>query len=191
MSEKELIQKILDGSSEAFKTMVEQYQDKVISTCMGFLHNLEDAEDLAQEVFIEVFLSMHKFRHESSFSTWIYRITVNKSLNHIRKNKIRKLVKSFEDFFRGNDEILNLPADNSSLANNKIDDYERLQILDKAINGLPKNQRIAFTLHKYNELPYKKISDIMNMSHSSVESLIHRAKQNLQKKLVNYYHENY
>ncbi|MCP4180314.1 MAG: RNA polymerase sigma factor [bacterium] len=77
---------------ENFRQLMESYKDKVVNTCYGFLHNREDAEDVAQEVFIEVYLSYHKFRGKSSISTWIYRIAINKSLDVCRKRSAKKRI---------------------------------------------------------------------------------------------------
>ncbi|MCF8297233.1 MAG: RNA polymerase sigma factor [Saprospiraceae bacterium] len=188
MDEKTIIAKIIEGNQQAFRELVESYQDKVISTCNSFVHNLEDAEDIAQDVFVEIYQSITKFRSDSKFSTWLYRIAVNKSLNHLRKNKKNTMLKSLDSFF-GNDknEKYEISDSKSSQADQNIENNERAEILHNAINSLAKNQRIAFTLNKYDDLSYKEIAEVMNISLSSVEALMHRAKMNLQKKLVNYY----
>ena len=95
MIERELINLLKQGDREAFKTVVETWQDMVFNTGLGILQNEEDAEDIAQEVFIQVFESIHTFKEESKLSTWIYRITVSKSLDNIRKKKAKKRVPKF------------------------------------------------------------------------------------------------
>ncbi len=92
MSEIEIIQKLQQGNEQAFREMVENYQKMVVNTCFGMVHNTEDAEDIAQEVFIEVFRSIQNFRADAKFSTWLYRIAVNRSLNFIRDNKKKQMV---------------------------------------------------------------------------------------------------
>ncbi len=183
MPETEIIQKLQKGDESAFRELVENYQKLVINTCLGLVHNRDDAEDVAQEVFIEVFRSVDKFRFQSKISTWLYRIAVNRSLNFIRNNKKRRWFKSFEDTFRDrNAEIFNLAA-NPETPEQDLEKRQRTALLHEAIDTLPENQRIAFTLNKYEDLSYKEISAVMELSLSSVESLIHRAKKNLQKKL--------
>lgn len=91
MLEREFIGSLQNGSQEAFKRLVELYQVPLIRLCKGFLHKEEDARDIVQETFIEVFESVQQFRGEAKLSTWLYRIAVNKSLNYIRKNKINRL----------------------------------------------------------------------------------------------------
>ena len=188
MTDKELIKAIKKNDQQAFKQLVEENQQLVVNICTGFLHNIADAEDIAQDVFIEVYLSVHKFREDAKISTWLYRIAVNKSLNYIRNNKKHKILKSIDNFFTSDKNIeKEIPDNSSSQPEEIIENKERSQILRSSINSLPKNQKIAFTLNKYDDLSYKQIAEIMDLSLSSVESLIHRAKKNLQKKLLNHY----
>ena len=89
MTDSEVIKLILQGDKEKFRILVEKYQQMVFRTCMGFLHNKDDADDLTQDVFIQVYQSLPRFKGESAFSTWIYRIAVNASLNKIRKSPLK------------------------------------------------------------------------------------------------------
>ncbi len=184
MTEDEIIEKLQLGSEQAFKTLVENYQKLVVNTCYGMLHDKDDAEDVAQEVFIEVFRSVQNFRADSKISTWLYRIAVNRSLNFIRDNKKRKWFQSFEDTVKSkNAGFENIVSGTSEDADSQIENKQRATMLHEAINSLPENQKVAFTLNKYEDLSYREISEVMNLSVSSIESLIHRAKKNLQKKL--------
>ncbi len=188
MTDSDLIHRLTLRDESAFKELIEKYQSLVYNACFHLLHQNLDAEDIAQEVFIEVFESIHQFRNESKLSTWLYRISINKSLNHLRKNKLKGMLNSIENFFSG-DRISKLEIEDASALNSPltIDYKERNHVLQTAIGSLPENQRLAFSMHKLDELPYQEISEIMNLSLASVESLIHRAKMNLQKKLINYY----
>jgi RNA polymerase sigma-70 factor, ECF subfamily len=184
MSEAEIIEGLKLGNEKAFRQLVDVYRQLVVNTCNGLLHNTEDAEDVAQEVFIEVYRSVDKFRADSKISTWLYRIAVNRSLNFIRDNKRHKWFRSFEE------AVESKIAEHRHWISGKADDpgfnlenSQRTLILHEAIDSLPKNQRVAFTLNKYEDLSYKEIAKVMDLSVSSVESLIHRAKKNLQKKL--------
>lgn len=185
-SDRFLIDKILKGDQLAFKELVEKYQTMVINTCTGFLHNKADAEDIAQEVFIEVFSSLDKFRKEAKLSTWMYRIAVNKSLNFLRSKKRRQWLQSFEEAFRTNRPDQWEPSDKRH-PGVEMETKEEALLLHRAMHSLSENQRIAFTLNKYEDLSYSEIAEVMDVSVSSVESLIHRSKINLQKKLMNYY----
>lgn len=188
MTETEIIQKLQQGSEQAFKELVDTYQKLVVNTCFGMVHNTEDAEDIAQEVFIEVFRSIQNFRADSKLSTWLYRITVTRSLNFIRDNKKHKWFQSFEDVVKSkNTELQKITYADGENPEIEIENSQRSNMLHEAINALPENQKAAFTLNKYEDLSYKEISEVMDLSISSVESLMHRAKKNLQKKLYTCY----
>jgi len=187
MTEEEIIVLLKKGDEPTYKTVVEQYQRYVLNTCFRFVNSEETAEDISQEVFIQLFYSIGEFRGESKLSTWIYRIAVTKSLDYIKKNKRKKRFASIKRLF-GEDEMEErIPSNDESNPEKELDKKERMQILNLALDSLPENQRIAFTLSKYDEMSYKEIADILGTSVSAVESLIHRAKNNLQKKLYNYY----
>jgi RNA polymerase sigma-70 factor, ECF subfamily len=188
LNEVSLVAEILNKNEEAFKTLVDEFQQKVINICYGFTHQNEDAMDLAQEVFIEVYESISTFRRDAKLSTWIYRIAVNKSLNHLRKSKRNRLLETWDNIFgNGNTENLTPLYDHTDKS---YIDMERRKIVNKAIDSLPVAQKTAFTLHKIEDFSYQQISETMKVSVPAVESLMHRAKINLQKKLVNYYKDN-
>jgi RNA polymerase sigma-70 factor, ECF subfamily len=186
LNEAELIQGLKNGDSETFKRLVDQYQIPVMNTCMGIVHNRHDAEDLAQDVFMEVFRSVGNFREDSRLSTWIYRIAINKSINFIRKKNRQKWFSPFEGLFTGTNETKIFQGIPESVSSG-IENQQISLHLHHAINSLSENQRIAFVLSKYDELSYNEISEVMNLTVSSVESLIHRARVNLQKKLWSFY----
>lgn len=185
MNDHELIAGLKQNQQAAFRILVERYQELVISTCHSFLNNRDDAHDIAQEVFIEVFKSIHRFRHDAAISTWLYRIAANKSLNHLRKHKNRKFFLQIERLFSGEVQSNNLAEPDFTQPLEKENEYNaRAVMLHKAIDLLPANQKTAFTLHKFKSLPYKDIAEVMEVSLPAVESLIHRAKINLQSQLI-------
>lgn len=188
MTDKELISEIVKGNQLYFKILVDQYQSLVLNTCYNFVHNTADAEDITQEVFIDVYLSIKKFKDQSKLSTWLYRIAVNKSLNFIRNNKKRSIFRSIENFFFSND-YSSLEIPNEPDINNNLEDHElkKLNLLREAIQKLSESQKIAFTLHKFENVPYKEIASIMDMSLASIEGLIFRANKNVQKYILKHY----
>jgi len=181
LEEEKVIAALKRGDQMAFKTLVEQYQVVVRNMCAGIIKDRHEAEDIAQEVFVEVYRSINNFREESRLSTWIYRIAVNKSLNHNRKKERHRWLKPVEDFFVGGRTAEDL--DPGSHPSHHLENRQRSHYLHMAMDTLPENQRVAFVLNKYDDLSYKEISEVMGLSLSGVESLIHRAKVNLQKKL--------
>jgi RNA polymerase sigma factor (sigma-70 family) len=168
-----------------FNHIVIQYQDRVYNTCLGFLKNAEDAEDVAQEVFMQVYKSFDHFLVKSEIGTWIYRIAVNKCLEQLRKGKSQKRQGLHSDI-----ADLNIGTEGFYHPGVLLENKERAAILFAAIGLLPENQQTAFTLHKVEGLSYEEIGKIMDKSISSVESLMHRAKSNLQEQLKTYYATN-
>lgn len=172
----------------AFSQLLDAYQQKVFGTCISFIPNKEDAEDVAQEVFLEVFKSVSKFKGDSKLSTWIYKITTNKCLEFIRKKNTKKRF-VFMQIILGNE----IPIDKTSYFTEVnhpgilLENKEKSAIIFKAINTLPESQRVVFTLAKIDGKSYQEIIEITGRSLSSVESIMFRAKKGLQEKLENFY----
>ncbi len=190
MSEEKLVNELKDGSDNAFQKLVEKYQNMVVNTCFRFVLNKEDAEDIAQDVFIKIHKSISGFRDKSQLSTWIYRISITKSLDFIRRKKRKKRIGDFIGIFGINSQVEQIAAPQSANPDKCFEENERLRIIHQAINTLPDSQKVAFTLSKLDGMNYKEIAKIMETTLSSVESLIHRAKKNLQKKLHHHYENN-
>lgn len=181
----EIIKKIAEGDRNQYRILVERYQQMIFRTCMGFLHNRDDADDLVQDIFIQAYQALPEFRQQSSFSTWLYRIAVNAALNRVRKNSKSFLVR-YLDIFSGSENRDNPIANVSDYENPEdilIHDEHRVWI-QKALDSLPPNQRIAIVLSKYDDLPQKEIAAIMNTTEGAVEALIQRAKSNLRRILA-------
>ncbi len=189
MTEQELLNNIRQGHPRAFEQLVELHRNQVVNICYKFLHNREDAEDIAQEVFLEVYKSISTFRKEAKLSTWMYRIAVAKSLDYLRKQKRKKRFGQVRQLLGLKAETEHVPASLHTNPEKELEKQERFRILQDAIDSLAENQKIAFTLSKYDGLSYAEIAEVMGTTISSVESLIHRAKKNLQKKLYHYYEQ--
>jgi len=189
LDESQLISSLQQHSEPAFRELVSAFQDRVYNTCLGLLQNDEDAEECAQDVFIEVHRSVHKFRGDAKLSTWIYRIATTKALELIRKQKRQKRFAFLRSLTtkEGDD----LPVASFDHPGVTLENKENAQTLFKAIEKLSDSQRVAFTLHKVEGLPYQEICEIMDTSLGSVESLIFRARKNLQKILRSYYEKNF
>ena len=186
MNYNEIIKSIVQGDRDSFRILVERYQQMVFRTCMGFLHNKEDAEDLTQDVFIQAYQSLSRFKGESAFSTWLYRIAVNASLNKIRKSKLKLVFERFENL-TGSDRT---GSDTYPVIKNDEDPekiiirQEHSEWLGRALDSLPENQKTAIVLSKYDDLSQKEIAEIMNTTEGAVEALLQRAKKNLREKLL-------
>ena len=182
MSDIEIIELILQGDREKFRILVDQYQQMVFRTCMGFLHHKEDAEDLTQEVFIRAYQSLSRFKGDSAFSTWLYQIAVNASLNRIRQSPLKRILQRFDNPPGENKEISFSISDKDDPENILIR-QEHVEWVQNALDSLPENQRTAIVLSKYDDLSQKEIAGVMNTTEGAVEALLQRAKKNLRKKL--------
>ncbi len=180
MSESQIIQEILSGNTNVYKQLVDKYRQMVFRTAMGFVHSKEDAEDIAQDVFLKAYTLLASFQGTSEFSTWLYRIALNTSINFANKNKFKRFLVDMETavfslFHRVSEE---------ENALSKMEEEERKQAIKKAMDGLNEKQRTAFVLSKYEDLSQKQIAEIMQLSEGAVEQLLQRAKSNLRKKLA-------
>lgn len=185
-SEAELIGKLQRGEQEAFRRVVDLYQDMVYNTVLSIVQNEIDAEDITQEVFVQVHQSVKLFKGDSKFSTWLYRITITKSLDFEKRKKRKKRFAFVQRLFGEKEEEQHHPIEFNHpgvLLENK----EKADELFKALQQIPDNQRIAFTLNKIEGLNNQEIAAIMNTSFYAVESLLARAKASLKKKLKDYY----
>lgn len=184
MTELELISRVIVRDREAISSLVAMYEAKVIKTAYYFLGNMEDAEDLSQDIFMKILDSLPRFNQSSSLSTWIYRIAVNYSLNAVKKNKQRQIFIRIEKIFGIEEKEGNGKSTESDVETDSHYINDQVKWLKDALASLPENQRKVFILSKMEELSYKEIAEITGHSLSSVESLMHRARLNLQKKLM-------
>ena len=185
MNERELIAELRLGHEPAFRWLVDNYRNRVFHTILNILQDSKEAEDAAQETFIQVFESVGGFKGESSLSTWIYRIAVRKALDKVRRKKTRQRLQQLLPWW--------MPDENKSAETSfyhpgiATENKEKAAILFRAIDSLPAKQKLAFTLVKVQGMNYEEACAVMKQSIKAVESLINRAKLNLQKQLEDYY----
>jgi RNA polymerase sigma-70 factor (ECF subfamily) len=184
LNQPELLDRWKQGDKSVFPELVEQGKDMVFNTALGIVQNEQDAEDITQEVFITLYEEIHNFRKESKLSTWLYRITIHKALDHERKKKRQKHGGLLKRIFslQENDDPPNFNHPGVIL-----DQKEQATILFRAISKLPDQQRAVFVLHKLEGLNNQEIAAILKCSLVAVESLQTRAKNNLRKTLKAYY----
>ncbi len=189
MNQPELIVQLQQGNGQAFKKLVDEWQDVVYNTAISIVQNKDDADDITQDVFIQVYQSVSSFKGESKFSTWLYRIVISKALDHVKKKKRKKRFAFVLSLFGGikEEELHAVEFNHPGVV---LENKERAAELFKALQQLPDNQRIAYTLHKLEALQHQQIAAIMDTSVTAVESLIARAKINLRKILKEYYTNN-
>jgi RNA polymerase sigma-70 factor, ECF subfamily len=179
----EFLSRLKSGDDDAFDALVREHQRKVIAICLRFLRNPDDAEDTAQDVFVEVYRALSGFRQEAELSTWIYRIAVTKSLDSLRRRKRKKRGDGLMERSEGGEAVESLPADRAGDPERLLEAGERARMLEQALVALPEKQRIAVTLAKYDGLEHKDIAGILETTIDAVESLIGRAYGNLRRQL--------
>jgi RNA polymerase sigma-70 factor (ECF subfamily) len=189
LNEQELITELVAGNETAFRQLYAQYSDRVYNTCLGVLQHQEDAEDVTQEVFVEVFRSVKNFKGGSSLYTWIYKVALSKTYDHLKRKKAGKRFAFVQSLF-GDDNELTTDKPHFDHPGVLAENKEHSRALFQALQKLPDKQQAAFTLHKLEGLPHKEVAEIMNTTVSSVESLLFRANENLKNYLSVYYDKN-
>ncbi len=177
------------NQGDYFRQLFDANSRKVFNIALNLVQSIEDAEDITQDVFIEVHRSLPQFEEKSDVSTWIYRIAVNKSLDFLRSKKRKKRFAFFTTLFHSESgeplhEVSHFEHPGAMLENK-----EQTKILMSAVDSLPENQKTAFVLSKIEGLPQKQIALIMRLSGKAVEALLQRAKWNLKKSLEIYFDE--
>ena len=189
MDEKVLLDKIAEKDEKAFQIFVEKYHQLVLNVCNNILNNIDDAMDVSQEVFIKIYESIDSFRGDSKVTTWLYRISVNKSLNYLRSRKKQKWFTSLDVIF-GDDNKGSDPEDKELKPGENIELEENKKALYYALRKLPDKQNIAISLNNFEDLSYKEISEVMEISVTEVGVLINRGKKKLRKLIIDYYKKN-
>ena len=175
-----LVKSVVSGNKGDFAELVRRYKNKVYSTALRMTKSKEDAEDIAQDVFLKVYSGLPSFRAESNFSTYLYRITMNTSIDYLRKKTIKPNPSSlYVDSEDGEYAIELEDTSPSPLA--ALEEKEKIIFLRKAIENLPDNHKQMIILRDINELSYDEIGEIMNLSEETVKSRINRARARLKK----------
>lgn len=189
MTENTAAEALRSGDPRAYALLVDQYADPIYRLVMSIVQHQEEAEDITQEVFTTVFTSIAKFKGDSLLSTWMYRIAVNKCQEMLRKQSRQKRSGKMVSY----DQAGNHAAGQSAFMHpqQELEKNEQAQILLHALEQLPEQQRIAFSLHKIDGFSYEEIAAILDTSLSAVESLIFRGRKQLRLLLATYYDEHY
>ena len=182
IEDEKLMEETAQGDEYAFELLVKRHQSRILNLIFRFIGNRTQAGDLAQEVFIRVWQAAPRYKPQAKFTTWIYRVATNLCLNELKSSSRRKLLFSeiLADAGRtpNEEETVTPSAEDILLAE------ERSRQISHTLQNLPENQRMALILKRYDNLSYHEIANIMDCSVSSVESLLVRAKRNLQEKLI-------
>ncbi|MBC7571091.1 MAG: sigma-70 family RNA polymerase sigma factor [Spirosoma sp.] len=178
------LDQLRQGHEPAFRWLVETYQQRMFRTALAIVANTEEAEDVAQEVFVEVFQTIRNFRGEAGLATWLYRLTTSRALKKERDRKRQKRFGFMTSLFStSNDDKPDYDPPDFQTPGTLLETDEQSRQINRAVASLAESQRVAFTLHYQEELSYQEIAAVLQTSVSAVESLLFRARQTLRKKL--------
>ena len=184
-TDEELVRKAKAEDSRAFGELVTRYESKVYSLALRMVRNPEDAEDVLQDTFLRAYRGIKSFQGNSTFSTWIYRITANSALMRLRKRQLPTV--SIED---SNER--EMPINIADWAPGPVEQMlsqETQQAMSEAIEALPPEFRQVFVLRDVEELSNAEVAEILDISIAAVKSRLHRARLKVRNRLVSYFGE--
>ncbi len=177
LSDAELIAAFKDGVQTAFNEIVRRYQEKVYWLVRRIVQDHDDANDIAQEVFVKAYHGLRNFREEASLYTWLYRIGTNLSLNHLRRKKLRSFlsIDEMEDAIRATEGAPDM----------EVEHKERTALIERAIERLPAKQKLVFILRFYEEMPYNEIAKVLGKSTGGLKANYFHAVRKIEEYLKN------
>lgn len=186
-SDEQLVKKFKAGDKDSFRILVERYKSRVYNIIYGIMGNRDEAEDLSQEVFLNVYRFLHRFKEKSKFYTWLYRIAVNICLSaRKKKNKSGSIFSLTEISETDNTSRKMELADQSFSSQKKLEDMELARKIKSAINSLSEVLKATFALREFEDLSYQELAKIFQCSKGTIKSRLSRAREELRQKLKLY-----
>ena len=187
LSDAEIMLRVREGDDQGFNYLIEKYRKPIIHFMFRMVHNQAVAEELAQEVFLRVYRSRQTYRAEARFTTWLYRIATNLGVNHARDTKHERAAQNVY-LDQPDPETGTTPdlADATPTAEYDLVRGERMRAIRQHVMALPERQRMAVLMHKYQDMDYKQIGEVLKLSESATKSLLFRAYQTLREKLKDF-----
>lgn len=165
------------------ESIYKEHKDLVFNLALSYTQNVEDAEEITQDVFVAVYQGLEDFKAEAKVSTWLYRITINKSLDFLKAKKAKKRLAFITSIFKDNTTKLVHDQGHFNHPGVLLEEKERMAYIFSVINELPAQQKTALILSKIEGKPQKEVAEIMNLNIKAVESLLTRARATLKNKL--------
>jgi RNA polymerase sigma-70 factor (ECF subfamily) len=183
-SDAEIMLRVKTGDQAAFDYLVQKYRRPLVSFMYRMAHNAAAAEDLAQEVFLRVYRSRASYEASAKFTTWLYRIATNLAVNHARDTRHERpeVTVSLDEPDEESGTTLELP-DGTLTAEQDMMRRERMMAIRRKVEALPEQQRLAVIMHKYQQMDYKQIAEVLKRSESATKSLLFRAYETLREQL--------
>ncbi len=188
ISEQHIINQIIEGDTKAFAVLVDRYKDLVFTLTLRMLKHREEAEEVAQDTFIKVFKSLGKFKGESKFSTWIYKVAYNTCLDRIKKNKRQLNEVSIDEFTEYQIKTMDNALDS-------LEEQEQEKAIQECLQQLPSEDSFLLTLYYFEALSLEEISKIVNIEPNTIKVKLFRSrkklasilKQRLEPEIINSY----
>jgi RNA polymerase sigma-70 factor, ECF subfamily len=184
ISDAEVMLRVKAGDQPAFDYLVQKYRRSIVSFMYRMARNAGAAEDLAQEVFLRVYRSRESYEPSAKFTTWLYRIATNLAVNHARDTRHERpeVTVSLDETDDDTGTTLEVP-DGTLNAEQAMMRRERMQMIRRKVEALPEQQKLAVVMHKYQQMDYKQIADVLKKSESATKSLLFRAYETLREQL--------
>lgn len=187
LTDAEIMLRVREGDDQGFNYLIEKYRKPIIHFMFRMVHNQATAEELAQEVFLRVYRSRQTYRAEARFTTWLYRIATNLGVNYARDTKHERAAQNIY-LDQPDPETGTTPdvADSKPLVEQDLVRDERMRAIRQHVMALPERQRAAVLMHKYQDMDYKQIGEVLKLSESATKSLLFRAYQTLRERLKDF-----
>jgi RNA polymerase sigma-70 factor, ECF subfamily len=187
-SDVQLMLDVKAGDETSFALLLQRYRSPLVNFLYRMVRSREQAEDLAQEVFLRVYRAREEYVPSAKFTTWLFRIATNLALNSVRDTRYQRLEVSIDapvtvDAEDGEEKLLDVAEKHPNIEQHLVEEV-RVEMIKHAIDKLPEKQRAAVLLHKYQELDYGEISRILQCSESALKSLLFRAYETLRVELA-------
>jgi len=184
LTDADVMLRVKTGDESAFEYLVQKYRRAMVSFMYRMTHNSAAAEDLAQEVFLRVYRSRTNYEASAKFTTWLYRIATNLAVNHARDTRHERPENqvSLDEPDEETGTTMDV-ADSSLTVEQAILRRERMEAIRAKVQNLPERQRMAVIMHKYQQMDYKQIAEVLKLSESATKSLLFRAYETLREQL--------
>lgn len=179
--DRQLVERVKAGDKRAFDLLVKKYQHKIIALIGRYVYDHHEAQDVAQETFIKAYRALPKFRGDSAFYTWIYRIAINTAKNHLVARGRRPADVDVDDaqFFEGDNQLKDIATPENQLYKDELE-----LVIKRSLNKLPEDLRVALTLREFDGMSYEEIADVMDCPVGTVRSRIFRAREAIDKEIM-------
>ncbi|MCG2712543.1 MAG: sigma-70 family RNA polymerase sigma factor [Candidatus Omnitrophica bacterium] len=185
--DRDLMVRFQNGEKRCFDEIVERHKQRVFNIAYRYLGNIHDAEDVTQQVFINIYNSRKAYSPKAQFTTWLYTVCKNTCLKTFRKKRLNTTSIDTDMNLEQNTVFMQVPDPNANTPLENVINSERDLVVKEAIDSLPENQKIVVILYKYEQLSYGDIGKITGFSVKAVKSLLHRARVSLKEKLSSYF----